>query len=328
MHGDLDFWGVRRFLVATHSMVPPALNWDVRRWDGHRFYSADPAWNQSWAVSHRLWETERGELAGACHPEGMQASSRQAHLHVHFQVHPDYRDLEPEMLTWAEGLVAAAPARPAAGHGAAAPGGDTSGDANGANRSVTLSVYEYDAPRQALLEQRGYAKLGTGGAARMLRLGRQPLAQPIVPDGYVVRTVDPDDDDDCQRIADVLNAGFGRTFHTGVEFRTFTRLAPCYRADLDLVAVAPDGSFAAYVGVPYDDANGLGMFEPVCTHPEHRRRGLALGLMQEGLLRLRSIGARAAKVETGDMAPANQLYDAVGFTERYRVNDWRKTFAD
>ncbi len=90
--------------------------------------------------------------------------------------------------------------------------------------------------------------------------------------------------------------------------------------------MAPNGAFAAYVGIPYDRANQMGIFEPVCTHPEHHRRGLARALMREGLLRLRALGAQYAMVDTGDMAPANQLYDAMGFSEMYRGTYWKKVF--
>ena len=38
----------------------------------------------------------------------------------------------------------------------------------------------------------------------------------------------------------------------------------------DLVAVAPDKSFAAYAGISYDTVNKLGVIEPVCTHPAYR----------------------------------------------------------
>jgi ribosomal protein S18 acetylase RimI-like enzyme len=50
------------------------------------------------------------------------------------------------------------------------------------------------------------------------------------------------------------------------------------------------------------------------VHPDPRRMGLAQSLLREGLLRLRSIGALDATVDTGDMEPANRLYDSLGFT--------------
>ena len=77
-------------------------------------------------------------------------------------------------------------------------------------------------------------------------------------DGYTLRTTDPENLADCRQIAAILNAAFNRTFHNAEEYQTFTRLAPCFHRDLDLVAVAPDGSFAAYVGIPYDEANRRG----------------------------------------------------------------------
>ena len=158
-------------------------------------------------------------------------------------------------------------------------------------------------------------------------------------------------------MADLLNAAFGRTFHNAAEYHNFTLRAPCFRPELDLNSVpsetrrktfevsetskvcacrfrrgnglvveAPGGALAAYVGIPYDAVNRRGIFEPVCTHPDHRRRGLAAALMQEGLLRLRSLGAVDATVDTGDMTPANRFYDSMGFTEAYRGVTWRKVW--
>ena len=93
-----------------------------------------------------------------------------------------------------------------------------------------------------------------------------------------MRATRPEELADCQQIADLLNAAFNRTFHNPWEYQNFARRAPSFRNELDLVAVAPDGTFAAYVGIPYDEANRLGIFEPVCTHPDHLRRGLARAL--------------------------------------------------
>lgn len=95
---------------------------------------------------------------------------------------------------------------------------------------------------------------------------------------------------------------------------------------LDLVAVASDGRFAAYAAMNYDDANRLGIFEPVCTHPDHLRKGLAGSLMRAALHRAQALGARRVTVETGDMIPANALYDSLGFTEAYKAHAWRKTW--
>ena len=45
--------------------------------------------------------------------------------------------------------------------------------------------------------------------------------------------------------------------------------------------------------------------------------------MVEGLHRLKALDATDVSVDTGDMIPANRLYDSIGFTEAYREQEWR-----
>jgi GNAT superfamily N-acetyltransferase len=295
MGDEQDFWRMRALLIDTTPITPIGLNWDMRRLDGSRFYSqsVESWWLHGWPV--QLWETSDGQLAGYVLPGG----TGDAHLNVH----PDFRHLEPEMIDWAIAHVTAP-----------MPDGPR----------LEIYAYEYDAWRQRLLAERGFEKTETWGMIRHMRLGQRPLAQPVVAEGYTIRTTQPDDLAECQRMADLLNAAFRRDFHNAEEYHNFCRLAPCFHPDLDLVAVAPGSSFAAYVGVPYDEANRRGIFEPVCTHPDHQRKGLAGALMQEALLRLRAIGAVDATVDTGDMVPANRFYDSMGFTEAYRGFAWQR----
>lgn len=295
--GDADFWKMRELLIRTAPITPIGFNWDVRRLDGKCFYNARPEADGLFRRPIGLWEMAGGGLAGFVLSEAKDDA--------HLQVHPDYRNLEAEMIDWAvENL--AAPAQ------------------DGKQR-LDVYVYEYDTLRQRLLSERGFEKTADWGVIRHMQLAAQPLAPPRIAAGYTMRTTHPDDPADCQRIADLLNAAFGRTFHNTDEYRNFNRQAPSFRQELDLVAEAPDGAFAAYVGIPYDEVNRRGIFEPVCTHPEHRRIGLAGSLMREGLLRLRSIGAVDVTVDTGDMEPANRLYDSLGFTEAYKGYIWRKS---
>ncbi len=300
IRGDDDFWRVHRLLVETAPITPPDFNWDIRRWEGSRFYNASPSWDPAWETQVNLWETDTRRVVGAVNADGAGLA--------YLQVHPDYRAfVEDDMLDWAEA------------HLAAPTGG-------GNQRRLHLFVYDYDEPRLQRLAQRGYEKTLGWGVVRRLRFGSQPLRLPALAQGYTLRATHPGDLADCQRIADLLNAAFNRDFHTAQECQTFTRMAPCFRSDLDLVAVAPDGSFATYVGVPYDEVNRSGIFEPVCTHPDHRRKALAQTLMLEGLQRLRALGACNVTVATGSAEPANRLYASLGFTEVYRGYFWRKVF--
>lgn len=300
LRDDNDVRRVRELLVETHAISPPGFNWEVRRWDGWRYYSKSPEWDPALESRVHLWETGDGRLVGAVHPEG----TGDAHL----SIHPHYRSfIEEEMLAWAEENLA----RPVAGEG----------------RQLTVFAFEYDRSRHLLLEKRGYEKTEAGGIFYLLRFGLQGVPTAELPEGYRLRETRPGDAQDAQRIADLLNAAFKRDFHRAEEHLVLAQHAPCFRHDLDLVAEAPDGSFACYVGLPYDEHNRYAIFEPVCTHPDHLRLGLAKALMWEALRRARALGAVSASTETGRAMAANRLYESIGFTETYESRAWRKVIA-
>jgi ribosomal protein S18 acetylase RimI-like enzyme len=287
---------MRALLIDTVSITPIGFNWDMRRLDGKRFYSKDLKADRLLSRPVQLWEAADGELIGYVLPEGRGDA--------HLQIHPDYRHIEDEMIRWAEENLAVL--------------------AENGQREVEIYVQEYDAHRQRILAERGFEKMDYGGMIRHMRLGRQMISKPVVSAGYTLRATNPEDLADCQGIADLLNAAFGRNFHNAEEYQNFTRHASSFHRELDLVMVAPDGVFAAYVGIPYDEVNRRGIFEPVCTHPDHQRKGLARALMFEGLHRLKAMGAVDVTVDTGDMIPANALYTALGFTEAYKGYAWKK----
>ena len=298
LRDDGDVRRVRDLLVETHSISAPGFNWGVRRWDGWRFYNSTAEWNPTWESCVQLWETSEGRLVGAVNPEG----SGDAHL----QVHPHYRHLiEEDMIAWAEECLA--------------------GPVAGAGRELSVAALEYDRPRKLHLENRGYEKLDDGGTFYLLRFGSDTMPEVQLAAGYRLRETRPGSVEDAQRLADLLNAAFQRDFHNAAEYLVFAKHARCFRHDLDLVAEAADGSFASYVGLPYDEQNRHAIFEPVCTHPDHLQQGLAQALMREALRRAQALGARTASTETGRATPANRLYESIGFTETYEVSMWRRS---
>lgn len=286
---DADWWAVRALIVATQAIAPPGWNWEIRRWDGSRFHRETPEQSRVLQGGVGLWEVD-GRLVAAIHSE----DGGDAHL----QLHPDCRWLQPQMLDWAEAHLA-----------------------RGVDGRTMLRVYanDYDLDRRALLFERGYTMTDEGGWTRWLRFGAWQTPKARIGAPYrLATTSNASAPADASRMAHLLNASFGRTQHTAAEYLAFMTGSPSFSHGLNLVAVAPDGSFAAHVGVTYDATNRLGIFEPVCTHPLHLRHGLASNLMFEGMRRLLELGARSACVDTGDMEPANALYRACGFTEEYR----------
>jgi ribosomal protein S18 acetylase RimI-like enzyme len=298
---DADWRAVRDLLVRTHGAQGPGWNWDIRRWDGMRFHREAPVIADHLAAVIGCWEDAAGRLVGAVHPEGGGDPF--------LELDPGWRHLEPQMLAWAEAHVART---------------------TDARRTVELFAWDWDEPRRALLVARGYTQRASGGWLRVLRVGAWPravargAADPALAAGYgLAETSEATLEVDASRMATLLNAAFGRTAHTAAEYRTFMTGAPAFRHDLNLVAVAPDGSFAAHVGVYWDPVNRHGVFEPVCTHPDHLRRGLARALVLEGARRLEALGAVTAAVDTGDMEAANAFYRSLGFHEEHRGHDWR-----
>jgi mycothiol synthase len=96
---------------------------------------------------------------------------------------------------------------------------------------------------------------------------------------------------------------------------------PLYRRDLDIVAVAPNGEFAAFCTVWYDDVTRAGYFEPVGTAPAHQRRGLGKAVMCKALRRLKRMGAAIATAG-GYTQAANALYASVVSTEYELFEPW------
>ena len=73
---------------------------------------------------------------------------------------------------------------------------------------------------------------------------------------------------------------------------------PVYDGECHLFVRSPEGKGAAVCSIWYDEANGVGLFEPVATHPDFQRRGLGKAVMAEGLRRLKAGGMRHAILGT------------------------------
>lgn len=169
------------------------------------------------------------------------------------------------------------------------------------------SAFDDDEETLAALARHGYIR--PDGAfhfnARELGVASDPAP---LPDGFHLRTVEPADL--IERVA-VHRDVWDPSRVTESSYANVMSSWP-YRPSLDCVVEAPDGRFAAYVLAWPDDANGVGLFEPVGTRPEFRRRGLGTAVCMFALRRLYEEGLREAIVlcETDE---ASALYESVGF---------------
>lgn len=175
-----------------------------------------------------------------------------------------------------------------------------------------------DAKRNAALAERGYRRT-ENGLVLYTRPTAHPSAPPLPP-GYLFDHVRGEAD--VARRTAVQREAFESDFMTDTKTRAMQGM-PTYRPDLDLVIVAPDGSYAAFAQIWLDEANGVGVFEPLGVSARHQRRGLGRAILDEGARRLGELGARIACVQTGiDHMSARGLYEACGFVELDRDYAW------
>ena len=146
----------------------------------------------------------------------------------------------------------------------------------------------------------------------------EEIEEPRLPQGYRLTTM-AEYHDFASRSAAHRTAFSPSRFRDDIYAKV--RETQPYRADLDCVVVAPDGSVASYTLAWLDEENAVGEFEPVGTHEDHRRRGLGRAVNLFALQRLRDEGATTSLVGCrGDEAYPipRTLYESVGFRERAR----------
>jgi ribosomal protein S18 acetylase RimI-like enzyme len=211
---------------------------------------------------------------------------------LEFCVHPERADLLDDVLAWAD--------------------------------ARETEVLDSDVHAMEMLERHGFARASDDAPffAFMVR-ELSALPEAAVPDGFVLRTVDAAD---VEGRVTVHRSAFNPSRVTVESYGNVMSTWP-YRAELDCIAVAPDGRIAAYCLAWLDEENRAGELEPVGTHADFRRRGLAAAVCSFALRRLREEGANLAVVYSrGDAAyPAPKLlYESLGFRAHARTITLRR----
>ncbi|MCA9970534.1 MAG: GNAT family N-acetyltransferase, partial [Anaerolineales bacterium] len=104
--------------------------------------------------------------------------------------------------------------------------------------------------------------------------------------------------------------------------------SPGYAPERELVVQAPDGAYVAFCIIWYDHLNRMGLFEPVGTHQDYRRRGFGRAILLYGMQQMASAGMAFASVaHFGDNEAARGLYQACGFKPWHLLDEYKKQFA-
>jgi GNAT superfamily N-acetyltransferase len=178
-------------------------------------------------------------------------------------------------------------------------------------------------PHARMLAELGFTPRLEGSLFVNARSLAVPIPDLALPAGVVIRP--PEGEHELDRRAQLHATVWHPSKVTPAGYR-ITRSAPGYDATLDMVAVLPEGSLGAYCICWPEEATGSCEFEPVGTHPDHRRKGLAGAVMYAAMRRAREIGLRTALVYCKE--ENLPFYQSLGFNPIDRAVEYVKPFED
>lgn len=253
-----------------------------------------------------LWQDGEGRLVGFGQLWVPRAGEQQD-VSLWFKVHPDSRggDLETEIIAWGLGRAREIERE------------------RGVPVSFRSGARDIDTDRQALLERHGFSVV-----RHFLRLARpldEPVPEPQFPAGFTLRYVT---DEEAERWVAMYNESFVDhwNFHPWtVEVFKHRVSAAYYRPELNLLAVAPDGTFAAFdwceINPEENERSGEneGWIGILGTRRGFRKIGLGRAMLLAGLQLLKANGVDTAKlnVDAANPTGALRLYESVGFHKAY-----------
>lgn len=187
-------------------------------------------------------------------------------------------------------------------------------------KSVYTDVAETDTNRQNLLKQLGFVQ-GNNWLNHTLRDLSEPVPETVLPEGFTIRASTIDD---FAQLAAVHSSAFGSAWSPEL-YRDEVMCRPGYDPQREMVVVAPDGRFAAFLIYWLDDLNRVGLFEPVGVHSDFQRKGLGRALMNHTLHIMCERGMASAWVAHATDNPASTgLYASLGFKLHHRIYEYKK----
>lgn len=302
-----DYWRIREFLRQIMIVNGRReLSWHVARWDYWIWFANPDIEKIRLEDNVFIWETKNGQIVAVLNPE--------SHGHAFLQIHPNFDTLElkEEIIKIAEERLTM-----------------TGRDGR---RKVWFWLDSQDKALQEVLIRRGFNRVEEAGNQEFQH--RRSLAEPLpdVPQipGYAIRPMEGG----LELLERCYASGLGfheddihiaRDNRDHPEWYHHIQSAPLYRRDLDIVAVASDGSVASFATAWFDDVTRTAYIEPVATVPAHRKHGLGKAVILEGLHRLKRMGCKIAFVG-GYSEAANALYFSVIGPEYDIYEPWEKTF--
>ena len=279
-----DFERVHRFLDDVYNLE--TLNSHLLP-QFFEYAHTHPHFNHKLTHRFGLWE-ENGELVGiACYEMDIGE--------CFLTVKSVYAFLLSEMLAYAEN--------------------ELSIDKDG-NHSLCVWITDKETIKQELLIKNGYQKVQLE-PVRIFRYDN-PFLDVKLPDGFSVISLE--DENDFKKINNCLWKGFdhGDLPDDDLDCRMHMQSGPNFRKDLTTVINAPNGEYACFAGMWFDDKNNYAYLEPLATIPEYRRMGLATIALTESMRKTKLLGAKYC------FGGVPEFYRAIGFETICNRELWKK----
>ena len=256
----------------------------------------------------RLWRDSHGNLIGFGQLF-ISEHNDEVEGYLYFDLHPTRRNdtLGTEILQWSEQRLREV------GEGTV---------------SLKLRVKSRDdqSDRQILLEKQGFTT--ERGFLTMACSLNQSLSSSFMPNGFTLKQLSWEQD--LQAWVELFNESFIDHWNhhdlTAATARQWLNHQH-YRPELNLIAVAPNGTFAAfcvgYINQEENARNGYseGWIKLLGTRRGFRKLGLGRAILQAQMRQLQAMGVEQVKlgVDAQSLTSATRLYQSVGF---YPVHTW------
>ncbi len=287
IHSPAEIEEMSDLLVKSYAVSRKPFNWRLALFENWIYGSRFLEPPEYFISRVHLWRNESGGLA---------AFVIRGQNNTHYQIDYGYRNIEAEVFDWAECHLL-----------------DN-------KKQISTMVYDWDAERQKLLAGRGYQNRGAVEDLRIYDLARE-IPPAVLPPGFRFASV-AEYSDYTERI-ELENSVWG--VHLDEAWFRGKSSSPSYAFDWDLLVLSPEGRQAAFNLVWLYPQNQTAEIDPVGTHPDFRKRGLARALILESFRRMKAGGIHYAYIGSDAQDPiVSHLYASLQPVEFYQGYLWTK----
>ncbi len=294
-----DFESVRQFLADIFSVRQAYTNWIPSELENLKFGPGGTKYRDEEDEYLKIWEASN-------EPQGtlkiVAVSYTKSSGSCWLSIHPDYMPAAKEIVLWMRNRVKKLKASKLD------------------EVKMRFVIDDNDKSLICLVSDLGFEQ-GEVEGDKQIWPTDLPAPTYTLPEGYTIRNAVIEKD--FQEYREVQKSVFPHIKSMSKDILRLYAMASFYQEDLDIAAIDLDGRFAAFCTGRIDPLSRIAELEPVGTHPDHRKLGLARAVICESLKRLEKY--RPSVVVVLGAAPtdgARRLYKSLGFVNEGTRHYW------